>query len=83
MPIESVILLKRRNHRVGIVEIGGQIRIQVGLIAFDGQGTGSRVRMSDLHEVSVGRPRIRRVDAWMPRQARQDRFGDGDLVGFL
>ena len=54
MPIESVILLKGRNHRVGIVEIGGQIRIQVGLIAFDGQQTGAGVSMSHLHEGGMG-----------------------------
>ena len=54
MLIEGRILLKGRNQRVGIAEIGGQIGIQVGLIAFDGQQTGAGVSMSHLHEGGMG-----------------------------
>src|SRR5256714_13139004 len=83
MPIDGHVLLRGGNHRVGITERGVQVGIQGGLIAFDGQHTGPRARMNLLHEVGVSRPRISRVDARAPRLARKERFGDGDLVGFL
>jgi hypothetical protein len=83
MPIDSAVLLKARNDRLRIGEIGGQIRREGGLIAFDGQQTRPAVRMSDLHEVGVGMQGISRVGARTLWQARQDRFGDGDLIGFF
>ena len=51
--------------------------------AFDGQHTRPKARMNHLHEVGVSMQGISRGDARAPRLARQDRFGDGDLVGFL
>ncbi len=56
-PIDATLLLVGCNDRVGITEIGGQIRIESGLIAFDGQYTGPRAHLNDLHEGGVGRAR--------------------------
>jgi hypothetical protein len=72
-----------RSECVGMAERGGQINREVGLIASDGQCTGAGVNMSHLHEVGVGMQGISRGDARTQRQAGQDLFGDGDLVGFL
>ena len=43
MPIDGAVLLIERNDRVGIGEIGGQIRREGRLIAFDRQHTGPAV----------------------------------------
>ena len=83
MPIDGAVLLIGRNERVGITEIGGQICIEGGLVAFDGQHTGPGAHMNDLHEVGVGMQGVSRVDARMQRQAGQERLGNGDFVGFL
>src|SRR6266702_8594266 len=66
MPIESEVLLKGGNDGARIVEIGGQICVQVGLIAFDGQYTGTGVSMSHLHEGGVGMQGVGCVDTRTP-----------------
>ena len=81
-PIDGAVALKGSNEGLRIAEIGRQIGIQSGVIGFDSQHTGARADTNHLHEGGVGRPRIRRVEARMQRQVRQEQFGDGDLVGF-
>jgi len=83
MPIDGAVLLIERNDRVGIGEIGGQIRREGRLIAFDRQHTGPAVRMSDRHKVGVGMQSISGVDARTQRQTGQDLLSDGDLIGFF
>ena len=39
--------------------------------------------MSNLYEGGMGMESISRVDTRMPGQTRQDRFSDGDLIGFF
>ena len=81
-PIDGAVALKGSNEGLRLAEKGGQIGIQSGLIGFDSQHTADRADAHHLHEGGVGMEGIRCVNTRMQRQARQEQFGDGDLVGF-
>ena len=67
--------------RIG--KVGHQVRVERGLIAFDGQDRLSSQGMHEAHEFGVGMERVGGTDPLPDGQRGQYHLGDRDLVGFL
>ena len=76
-------MLVRQKGGGWVGEIQAQVGKEEGLVALDGEQAEAVLVMDYLHKGGMGMQRIGGIDARGVRQAWQDGFGDGNLIGFL